>query len=178
MANTSPVYEQLCTSDYTSALNAFKENWAGRGSLLVVFCFRIILWLCVFAFTDNNIHTHTHPLADESQCKLLHFPACVCDFVEDIWKFRHYLEWKRTWIERHHDSSDFHMWLHFYLFFAVVLGSLRTHVTHTHTPHALTAVIRPLIFPSLPGFPGFLGVISNRAAPTSRGSCSSLCGSP
>lgn len=84
MADTSPVYEQLCTSDYTLALNAFEENRAGRGSLLVVFCFRIILWLCVFAFTDNNIHTHTHPLADESQCKLLHFPACVCDFVEDI----------------------------------------------------------------------------------------------
>lgn len=133
---------------------------------------------CACLHSLTIIYTHTHPLADESQCKLFHFPACVCDFVEDIWKFRHYLEWKRTWIERHHDSSDFHMWLHFYLFFAVVLRSLRTHVTHTHTPHALTAVIRPLIFPSLPGFPGFLGVISNRAAPTSRGSCSSLCGSP
>lgn len=90
---------------------------------------------CVCLHSLTIIYTHTHLLADESQCKLLHFPACVCDFVEDIWKFRHYLEWKRTWIERRHDSSDFHMWLHFYLFFAVVLGSLRTHVTHTHTPH-------------------------------------------
>lgn len=53
-----------------------------------------------------------------------------------------------------------------------VYFSLRYLVNYAHPQ---TVVIRPLIFPSLPGSPG---VISNRAALTSRGSCSSHRGSP
>lgn len=103
------------------------------------------------------------------------FSACVCVSELTVRGMESYV-----FIHKHRERQpspeqlDPHCGFMYILFFsAAVLASLCTHVTHSPTHTA--AVIRPLIFPSLPGSPG---VISNRAALTSPGSCSSHRGSP